>query len=209
MFIIGITGGIGSGKTTVAHICGLTGLPVLDADEISREATAAGGSAIPAIKDLFGPSMLCADGSLDREKMASLVFKDRKSLDRLSAIIHRQVLAEISSAIDRFQEKGIKAIFLDVPIPVKQGFLDRCDQVWVVRADDPVRIRRLTDRGMSEEEARRRIAMQMTDEEYQAIGDRILDNNQDYQALYAQVRDLITQELGQRGIRFTPLEPVD
>jgi dephospho-CoA kinase len=209
MFIIGITGGIGSGKTTVANICGQTGLPVLDADQISRDATAAGGSAIPAITDLFGQAMLNQDGSLDREKMASLVFKDRKSLDKLSAIIHRQVLTEISIAIDRYQEKGVKAIFLDVPIPVKQGFLDRCDQVWVVRADDPVRIRRLTERGMSEEEARRRIAMQMTDAEYQAIGDRIIENNRDYASLHAQVRELIGQELGQRGIRFTPLEPID
>jgi len=206
MFIIGITGGIGSGKTTVAQICARTGLPVLDADEISRTVTAAGGSAIPAIAEHFGHAMLSQDGSLNREKMAGIVFKNRKSLDKLSAIVHRQVISEMGIAIDRYLEKGTKAIFLDVPIPVKQGFLDRCDQVWVVRSDEEVRIRRLKDRGMSDEEARRRIAMQMTDEEYQNLADRIIENSGDYQSLFTQVRDLIVQELGQRGIRFTPLE---
>lgn len=206
MFIIGITGGIGSGKSTVARICAQTGLPVLDADEISREATAVGGSAIPPIVERFGPSMLSPDGSLNRQKMAGLVFKNRKSLDQLSAIIHRQVLSEIGTQIDRFQEKGLKALFLDVPIPVKQGFLDSCDQVWVVRADEAVRIRRLADRGMSEEEARRRIAMQMNDDEYQAIADRIIENSGDFEALFVQVRELVMQELGQRGIRFKPFE---
>lgn len=206
MFIIGITGGIGSGKTTVARICAQTGLPVLDADQISRTVTAAGGNAIPAIVEKFGPGMLTQEGCLNRERMAGMVFKNRKSLDQLSTIVHRQVLAEMAAAIEKHQEKGIKALFMDVPIPVKHGFIDRCDQVWVVRSEIPIRIRRLAERGMSDEEARRRIAMQMNDEEYTAIADRIIDNNGDYFALFAQVRELIIQELGQRGIRFTPLE---
>lgn len=209
MFIIGITGGIGCGKTTVADICRQTGLPVLDADRISREATAANGSAIPAIVERFGHAMLLEDGSLNREKMAALVFKNRKSLDQLSAIIHRQVLVEMGSDIDRLTQNGIKAVFLDVPIPVKQGFLDRCNQVWVVRADEDVRIRRLTDRGMQPQEAKRRIAMQMTDEEYKALADHVIENSGDYDTLYRQVHELIVRELGQRGIRFKPLaEPV-
>lgn len=209
MFIIGITGGIGSGKSTVADICRQTGLPVLDADLISRAATAAGGSAIPAIVERFGHPMLHEDGSLNREKMAALVFKNRKSLDQLSAIIHRQVLQEMGGDIDRLTQSGVKAVFLDVPIPVKQGFLDRCNQVWVVRADEEVRIRRLTDRGMQSQEARRRIAMQMNDEEYKALADFVIENSGDYDTLYRQVHDLIVRELGQRGIRFKPLaEPV-
>ena len=209
MFIIGITGGIGSGKSTVAEICRQTGLPVLDADLISRAATSAGGSAIPAIVERFGQSMLHDDGSLNREKMAALVFKNRKSLDQLSAIIHRQVLLEMGSDIDRLTQNGVKAVFLDVPIPVKQGFLDRCNQVWVVRADEEVRIRRLTERGMNPQEARRRIAMQMNDEEYKALADFVIENSGDYETLYRQVYDLIIRELGQRGIRFKPLaEPV-
>lgn len=206
MFIIGITGGIGSGKSTVSQICAQTGLPVLDADQISREVTSTGGSAIPAIVERFGASMQTADGSLNREKMAGLVFKNRKCLDQLSAIVHQQVLAEMAAAIDRHQEKGVKAIFLNVPIPVKKGFIDRCDQVWVVWSEESIRICRLVERGMTEEESHRRIKMQMTDDEYKAIADRVIDNNHDYLTLYNQVRELLMLELGQRGIRFSPIE---
>lgn len=205
MFVIGITGGIGSGKSTVAGICARTGFPVLDADQISRSVTAASGRALPAIVERFGSEMLAEDGGLDRRKMATLVFRDRRSLDRLSQIIHQQVLAEIAELIEKHRQSGVKAIFLDVPIPVKQGFLDQCDQVWVVWADEAVRIRRLAERGMSEEEARRRIAMQMTDEEYKALGTHLIENNGDFPSLLDQVRDLIVQELGQRGIRFKPI----
>ncbi len=205
MFIIGITGGIGCGKTTVAQICRQTGLPVLDADSISREATAAGGRAMPEITERFGQHMLNEDGSLNREKMAALVFKNRKSLDQLSAIIHRQVLESMADEIDRLDKSGTKAVFLDVPIPVRQGFLDRCNQVWVVRADMDVRIRRLTDRGMSPQEASRRIAMQMNDEEYKALADFVIENSGDLDTLYRQVHELVTRELGQRGIRFKQL----
>lgn len=205
MFVIGITGGIGSGKSTVAGICARTGYPVLDADQISRQVTAAGGSALPAVVERFGPDMLAADGSLDRQKMAALVFKDRRSLDRLSQIIHQQVLAEIAARIEQYRQSGVKAVFLDVPIPVRQGFLDQCDQVWVVWSDMDIRIRRLTDRGMPVEEARRRIAMQMTDEEYKALATHLIENNGDIGDLFRQVSELLSQELGQRGIRFKAL----
>ena len=205
MFVIGITGGIGSGKSTVAQICAQTGYPVLDADHISRQVTAVGGSALPAIVERFGPGMLAEDGSLDRQKMAKLVFKDRRSLDRLSQIIHQQVLSEMGEGIEKCRQSGVKAIFLDVPIPVKQGFLDKCDQIWVVWSDEAVRIRRLAERGMSEDEARRRIAMQMNDGEYKSLGTHLIENNSDYNDLVRQVSELLSQELGQRGIRFKPL----
>ncbi len=205
MFVIGITGGIGSGKSTVAGICARTGFPVLDADQISREVTAAGGSALPAIETRFGSGMLAEDGSLNRQKMAALVFKNRRSLDQLSQIIHQQVLAEMAARLEKHRQSGIKAVFLDVPIPVRQGFLDQCDQVWVVWSDEAVRIRRLAERGMSEAEARRRIAMQMTDEEYKALAHHLIENNGDYVSLVSQVRELLAKELGQRGIRYKPV----
>lgn len=208
MFVIGITGGIGSGKSTVAKICAQTGYPVLDADSISREVTSSGGRAMPAIIERFGAGMLAADGGLDRQKMAELVFKDRRSLDQLSQIIHQQVLADMAERIEKHREASIKAIFLDVPIPVRQGFLDKCDQVWVVWSDEAIRIRRLIERGMTEADARRRIAMQMTDDEYKALASHLIENNSGYAVLLRQVRDLLTQELGQRGIRFKPIADV-
>ncbi len=209
MFVIGITGGIGSGKTTVAQICAQTGLPVLDADQISRNVTAAGGSALPMIVEQFGEDMLAEDGSLNRAKMAALVFENRRSLDNLSQIIHRQVLAEMGAGLEKLRQNKIKAAFLDVPIPVREGFLDQCDQVWVVWADEDIRIKRLVKRGMSTDEARRRIRMQMTDDEYKALATHLIENNSDQATLFEKVKALITEELGQRGIRYNVITNAD
>lgn len=209
MFIIGITGGIGCGKTTVANLCRQAGLAVIDADEISRQATAPDGLAIEPIVAAFGRSVLDAKGGLDRAKMARQVFADRRALDQLSQIVHREVIAEMQRQIEKLKEKKVKAAVLDVPIPVKQGFLDSVNQVWVVWAEDEVRISRLLSRGMAEDDARRRIAMQMTRDEYQAIADHLIDNSGDYGALVQSVEALFKDELASRGIRYHSLKSDD
>lgn len=209
MFIIGITGGIGCGKTTVANLCRQAGLAVIDADEISRQATAPDGLAIEPIVAAFGRSVLDAKGGLDRAKMARQVFADRRALDQLSQIVHREVIAEMQRQIEKLKEKKVKAAVLDVPIPVKQGFLDSVNQVWVVWAEDEVRISRLLSRGMAEDDARRRIAMQMTRDEYQAIADHLIDNSGDYGALVQSVEALFKDELASRGIRYQSLKSDD
>lgn len=209
MFIIGITGGIGSGKSTVAEFCRQAGFTVLDADAISREVTMAGGTALPEIIEVFGPAALNNKGALDRERMARSVFSDKRRLDQLSAIIHRHVIEQIVSRAEKLKSSKEKAIFLDVPIPVKHGFLDLCDQIWVVWAQDDVRIRRLRSRGMSDDEARRRMQMQMTNEEYLRLADRQIDNSSDLETLRDQISLLLQQELAARGIRFNELEDND
>lgn len=209
MFIIGITGGIGCGKTTVANLCRQAGLPVIDADEISRQVTAPSGSAIEPIIARFGKQVIDSDGGLDRAKMARQVFNDRRTLDQLSAIVHQEVIAQIALQVERLNAKKAKVVVLDVPIPVKQGFLDTCDQVWVVWAEESVRIDRLRGRGVSEEEARRRMAMQMNQEEYEAIADHVIHNDHDYQVLIDQVETLLRQELGNRGIRYQSLQQTE
>lgn len=206
MFIIGITGGIGSGKSTVAELCRQAGFTVLDADGISREVTMAGGAALPEIIDVFGPSVLNSKGALDRERMARSVFSDKRRLDQLSAIIHKHVIEQIIERAEKLKKSKEKAIFLDVPIPVKHGFLDISDQIWVVWAEDDVRIRRLRSRGMSDDEARRRMQMQMTNEEYLRLADRQIDNSSDLEALREQVSILMQQELASRGIRFNQID---
>lgn len=204
MFIIGITGGIGCGKTTAADICRQAGLPVIDADDLSRQVTAAGGAAIPAIIDLFGPGVVDSRGALDRQAMAKKVFQNHRALDQLSSIVHQHVLAQIASAVEKLAEKKTRAVILDVPIPVKHGFLDLCNQVWVVWADDAIRLSRLTSRGMDQDEARRRMAMQMNREEYLALADFVIQNDGTKEELAAKVYELLNTQLGQRGIRFKP-----
>ena len=205
MFIIGITGGIGCGKSTVAQLCREAGLTVIDADEISRQVTAVGGAAIEPIIARFGKSVIGQDGGLDRAKMARQVFADRKSLDQLSQIVHSEVITEMKRQVELLKSRKAKAIVLDVPIPVRQGFLDTADQVWVVWSEEKTRIERLRGRGLAEEDVRRRMAMQMTREEYEAIADHLIDNDRDYPALIEQVEALLKQELGSRGIRFQSL----
>jgi dephospho-CoA kinase len=203
MFIIGITGGIGCGKSTIAEICRKSGFTVLDADAISRQVTVAGGSAIEEITEAFGNTVLNEKGSLDREKMARTVFRDKKRLDLLSAIIHKHVIEQMQLEVEKLNKSKVRAIFLDVPIPVRHGFLDICDQVWVVWADEKVRISRLRKRGMSDDEARRRIQMQMTKDEYLKLADREIDNSGTMEELTDQVYMLMQQELAPRGIRYS------
>lgn len=202
MFIIGITGGIGCGKSTTAAICRDMGLPVIDADQLSREATAPGGAAMPAIVEAFGPGAADSQGGLDRQHMAKKVFQNHRALDRLSSIVHQHVIQQIARQITLLEEKKTRAVVLDVQIPVKHGFIDLCDQIWVVWADEPVRLARLAERGMDETEARRRIAMQMTREEYEGLADHVIDNSGPLAVLTENVRNLLTGELGKRGIRL-------
>ena len=200
MFIVGVTGGIGSGKTTVSRYLEDKGLVVLDADRISGEVTAAGGSAVEEVAEVFGPSSVDIDGAMNRKYMSDIVFHDRMKLDLLSSIVHKHVFFEMEKKIEEETSKNTKCLILDVPIPV-QRFVDMSDQVWVVTCDTATRISRLLDRGLSYEEAQRRIAMQLSDEEYFDLADFVIDNSGSLEQTYARVDELIKTQLVERGIR--------
>lgn len=202
MFVIGITGGIGSGKSTVADICREYGLPVISADEISHIVTSSNGSAIEEIIEEFGMHVIDESMALDRTKMANIVFKDKTSLDKLSKIVHRHVIEQIQSEVDRYNKEKAKAVVLDVPIPVKKGFLDITDQVWTVWTDNSLRILRLAERGMTEAEVKRRISFQMDKEEYEKIADIIITNNGTKKELRDTVIENLDEQLHMRGIKI-------
>ncbi len=200
MFVLGITGGIGSGKSTVSGILREKGLLVLDADEISRKVTEPGGKALPAIAEEFGPKAVGVNGVMNRKAVSSIVFSDKKKLDDLSSIIHQYVFEEMEEQVAKEKEKGTKCVVLDVPIPVKR-FTDMCDQIWVVTCDRDVRLARLAKRGLDKEEALRRIDMQMSDDEYCSLGDYSIDNSWDMDSLNDKVMRLVKEQLHSRGIR--------
>lgn len=202
MFVVGVTGGIGSGKSTAAKLIGSWGIPVFDADKISHEVTEAGGKAIPRVAEAFGPEVLLDDGSLDREAMGRVVFNDRKELDRLSLIVHEEVMGRLAELSAESDKAGEKAVVLDVPIPVEKGFRDTCDYILVVRCDEEIRLERLANRGMDRQEARRRMAMQMTDEEYSALATETINNNGTIEELEEALRRTIGEALEMRGIRI-------
>jgi len=202
MFVIGITGGIGSGKSRAADVFRSRGIRILDADEISRAVTGIGGAALPEIKESFGNKTIDADGSMNRKYVASLVFSDRMRLDLLSKIIHRHDFESIEAELASEKEKGTKLVVLDVPIPVRRGFLDVCNQIWVISADERIRLDRLVDRGMEIEEAKRRMSMQMTRGEYEELADIVIVNDGTEEDLVSEVELHIAKELHERGIRI-------
>ncbi len=201
MFVLGVTGGIGTGKSTVSGILRDRGLLVLDADQISKDVTDVDGIANEEIAQVFGNRAL-RNNALDRKYISSIVFNDKTKLDKLSAIIHKYVLKYIADQLEKERARGTKCVVLDVPIPVEKGFVDKCNQIWVVTCDTEIKLRRLVDRGMTLDDAKRRIAMQMTDEEYLNIGDFEINNSGSFDDLIARVEELIKEQLYERGIRI-------
>lgn len=202
MFVLGITGSIGCGKSTVSGILRDRGLLVLDADEISRNVTAPDGEAIDEIEEVFGTKAIKADRSLNRKYMSDLVFADNKLLDVLSSIVHKHVFIVMHKTLEEEAKKKTKCVVLDVPIPVNKGFVDHCDQIWAVTCDDVIRLKRLIDRGMTKEDALRRIAVQMTNDEYAGLADFEIDNSGTIDELNDRVEELIKSQLYERGIRI-------
>ena len=130
-----------------------------------------------------------------------ITFFNRK-LDQLSAIIHKHVFIVIDKELEEHKKLKTKCVVLDVPIPVNKGFVDHCDQIWAVTCDDAVRLQRLILRGMDKEDALRRISVQMSNDEYAALGDFEIDNSGTVDELNEKVEELIKSQLGERGIRI-------
>lgn len=197
MIIIGITGGIGSGKSTVSRLLGEQGAAIIDADLIARQIVEKGQPALQELEDFFGPEILDGKGELDRKKLAGLVFGDETKLAVLNEITHRYVAERIIESVARYRQRGISLVAVDVPLPVKYGFLDVVDEVWVVTADQETRIQRVAERsGMTRDEALNRIRMQMSDAQYRELADRIIENNGSLEELREAVTRLLNTITG-------------
>lgn len=205
MFILGVTGGIGTGKTTVASLLRSVGVQVIDADRIAHELTNTKGEIPERIATALGDDTIREDGSLDRKRVAELAFTNKRVLDTLSAIVHEEVVRAMDAQIEEAQRKKIKVIALDVPIPVNRGFLDVADEIWAISADDDTRILRLLKRGMDEKEAKRRIAVQMTREEYRDLAHVEIENNGSLIDLEEKVFSRLREALSERGIQLPAL----
>jgi dephospho-CoA kinase len=183
---IGLTGGIGAGKTAVARRFAELGARVVDADALAREVVAAGTPGLAAVVAEFGPGVLGPDGELDRPALGRLVFGDEDRRARLNAIVHplvRRRAAELVAAAP-----AGTVVVQDVPLLVETGQADRYDLVVVVEAPAELRAERLArDRGMSPGEARSRMAAQATDQQRRAAADVVLVNDGDLDQLRAEV----------------------
>jgi dephospho-CoA kinase len=181
---IGLTGGIGSGKSTVAAQLAAHGAVIVDADRIAREVVAAGTPGLAAVVDAFGRDVLTDAGELDRPALAAVVFADVDARRRLDAIVHplvRQRATELERAA------GDAVVVHDVPLLVETGQAASYDLVLVVEADEADRVTRLVERGLTEGDARARIAAQASDVQRRAVADVVLDNRGTPDELAAQV----------------------
>jgi dephospho-CoA kinase len=184
--MVGLTGGIGAGKSAVAHRLANHGAVVIDADRLARDAVAAGSDGLAEVVTAFGPGVLAQDGSLDRAAMSRLVFADPQARRRLEAIIHPRVRAETARLIDSAVTDAV--IVNDVPLLVEAGLAGGYDLVIVVLADESIRVRRLAaDRGMTADEAYARIRSQASDDQRRAVADVVIVNDGSLDDLFAQV----------------------
>jgi dephospho-CoA kinase len=182
---IGLTGGIGSGKSTVAALLAQHGARVVDADRIAREVVEPGTPGLAAVVAEFGDGVLTPEGALDRPALAGLVFGDPAARARLDAVVHPLVRARAAELVAA--APGDAVVVQDVPLLVETGQAGSFDLVLVVEADVATRVARLVERGLAAEDARARIASQATDEQRRAVADVVLRNDGDRADLAAQV----------------------
>jgi dephospho-CoA kinase len=189
MVVVGLTGGIGSGKSTVGQLLVARGAAVVDADVLAREAVAPGTPGLAAVVSRFGPGVLAADGSLDRRTMADVVFSDRVALDDLNAIVHPPVRAAIEARLAALDEAGSDGVVvLEIPLLVESGRSYGASMIVVVDCPEDVAVRRLVaGRGMEEADVRRRIAAQASRADRLAAADLVIDNGGSPQQLAAEV----------------------
>ncbi|MDQ1689110.1 MAG: dephospho-CoA kinase [Frankiaceae bacterium] len=197
---VGLTGGIGSGKTSVARLLAEHGASVVDSDAIAREVVEPGTPGLAAVLEAFGPGVLRADGTLDRGALAARVFADETDRERLNVIVHPLVAAravELAQAAEAADPQGV--LVQDVPLLVENSLAAGFDVVLVVEAPVELRLERLAARGMDEQEAVRRMATQAGDEARRAVATAVIVNDGDLQALAAAVdevwRETITPHL--------------
>ena len=192
MLLVGLTGGIGSGKSTVAELLAERGAVVIDADDLARRAVAPGTSGFDRVVETFGRDILGPDGGIDRATLADVVFADPSRLRELEAIIHPEVARLLVESVEPYRDTDDVIVYA-VPLLAERGMAEGFDVVVVVVADVDRRIERLMrDRGMTAEEVRARVAAQLTDEERARVADVLLDNDGEPERLIPQVNRLWT-----------------
>lgn len=192
MIRIGLTGGFGSGKSTVSNILSQHGFSIIDADGIARSIVKPESIILRKLVSTFGNQILSEDGTLDRTQLAEHAFQNKDSLKRLNEIMHPAIYQEIIQESQRLRAQGCSHLILDAPLLIEEDLHRDMDKVIVVWASDEVCLERLMKfRGFSREEATRRIAAQMPLKEKCALADYVIDNNDTLEKTEIQVTDII------------------
>jgi dephospho-CoA kinase len=190
--VIGILGGIGSGKSTVAAEFAKLGCKVIDADRIAHELLDE-----PTVKDritnLFGRAVINSSGKIDREKLASVAFADVQMLEALNKIIHPYVLKQTQELIEKFNcQNQVKAIVLDMPLLVEVGWHKKCDKLIFVNSEKKLRLQRAKKMGFNENQVKIRENFQISLDNKANLADNTIENNSDFSAIAKQVTDIFS-----------------
>lgn len=192
--IIGITGGIASGKSTVVAEIRKHGYQVIDADQVVHELQAKGGKLYQALCNWLGSEILQENGELDRKKIGQLIFSSKDMLEKSSRLQNGIIREELARRRDELA-KTQKVFFMDIPLLIEHDYMEWFDDIWLVHLDEKTQLERLVMRNhFSKEEAKKRMASQMSTEAKKPYADKLLDNSGDLTELKAQINQLL-QEL--------------
>jgi len=190
--VIGLTGSIASGKSTVSLMFDDFNIPVIDADKLSREVVRPGQPALKEIAHLFGEDMLLDDGNLDRKRLGKIIFRDDEKREQLNRIVHPEVRRLMIEKRDELVAKGEKAIVLDIPLLFESQLESFVEKILVVYVDRETQQRRLMERdGYSEREAKGRIQVQMPVKDKAALADAVINNNGGKHETYEQLQKIL------------------
>lgn len=194
--VIGLTGGIATGKSAVSNILRKFDVPVIDSDELAHRVVEKGQPALEEIVREFGAEVFASDGTLDRRKLGELVFRNPKARKKLEEITHPRIMKMVLEQLARYRLEGRKLVVLDAPLLIEAGLQSMVDQVWVVVCDKDLQVQRLMQRSnLTEEEALERINAQMPLEEKVKYADRVIENNGTLSELEQKVISMWQEEL--------------
>lgn len=189
-YILGLTGSIATGKSTVAKLFLSAGIPVVDADLGARAVVLPGAPGLTDIIKHFGEAYLLPDGTLDRKRLGALIFSDRKKRAELDALLHGRIRQWIQAEKERYINAGHELIVLDIPLLFEGGFQDSCDAVMVVYVPEELQLQRLMSRNhLEEKEAVQRVQSQLSIEKKKKLADFVIDNSGTIEETEKQVKE--------------------
>ena len=200
MKVIGLTGGIGTGKSTVSAYLKQKNIPVVDADQIAREITAPGSPVLDDIRALLGDEVFSEDGTMDRQKVASVIFSNQEILSAYEVLTTAEAVRRCISELEEYRQMGTYDMaVLDAPLLFECGLESQTDEDWVVDADLEIRISRVMARdGISRQAIMDRIHRQMSSEKKRELADFVIDNSGSLDELHVQIDQLLERNTDER-----------
>jgi len=191
MLIIGVTGNIGSGKSTVCQILAKLGATIIDADKLAHEAYKPYSQTWQELISAFGKDIVKADGEIDRQKLGQIVFSDSNALAQLNQIVHPRAYCMAKEQIENYRRQAVKAVAVEATLLIEAGWTNLVDNVWLVMAPDDMVTQRLTQyKEMSESQILARLKSQMPAREKMKYANEVIYNNGDIPQLEAKVSEL-------------------